>query len=191
MKTEEQFQKRLKQLGSCSESRIWAKELTAKEAWEQCERGDWLLWWATKENVSLNLIMIAKGKVAETVMHLMNDERSKKAVQCAIDFGEGKISIDMLNKSASEAYSAAHSCSYVEDSDVAYYEADPSSVAAYAALYASQCDTNESCSQYAASYAANASYYYADLEYRFEAMKENRIMTANIVRQIIKPYFLL
>jgi hypothetical protein len=34
-----------KNIGACHEARQWADERTAREAWDECERADWLLWW--------------------------------------------------------------------------------------------------------------------------------------------------
>lgn len=76
--TPTQLQERLSELGACGSARFWAQNKTPREAWEQCERGDWLLWWAKREGVDLQTLTLAKAKCAETVIHLMKDERSKK-----------------------------------------------------------------------------------------------------------------
>lgn len=39
------LQEHLREIGACDDARAWAGELTAKEAWEQCTRPDWMLWW--------------------------------------------------------------------------------------------------------------------------------------------------
>ena len=37
--------KKLKELGACKNAVEWAdKFTTAQEAWDACERGDWMLW---------------------------------------------------------------------------------------------------------------------------------------------------
>jgi hypothetical protein len=125
-----QTMQRLIELGACKEAREWAKDKTAQECWEQCHRGDWLLWWAKKEGVGLRELTLAKGRCAETVIHLMKDQRSKKAVQAAIDYGNGLITDDQLRTAADAAYAAY--AAYA--ADAAYAAADAYAAdAAYAA----------------------------------------------------------
>jgi hypothetical protein len=68
-----------------------------------------MLWIASKLKVDIRVLTLAKGKCAETVIHLMNDERSKKAVQAAIDFGMMEIGIEELNAAYAAAYANAAS----------------------------------------------------------------------------------
>ena len=36
--------KLMRSLKACEEARVWANGKTLAEIWEQCERGDWMLW---------------------------------------------------------------------------------------------------------------------------------------------------
>ncbi len=40
----------LRSLGACASGIDWIGERTPAQAWEECERVDWLLWWAAKAN---------------------------------------------------------------------------------------------------------------------------------------------
>ena len=40
----EEFNRFLVKKDACREAVTWAKDKSLEEAWEQCERGDWLLW---------------------------------------------------------------------------------------------------------------------------------------------------
>jgi hypothetical protein len=101
----------------------FAEKLTFKEFHKTCKRGDWMLWLFNKSNPDcLKELTLAKGHCANTVRHLMEDERSVAAVDAAIAFGEGKITREELDKAADAAYYAAYA-------DAAYY-------AAYYAAYA-------------------------------------------------------
>jgi hypothetical protein len=92
---------------ACEEAQEWYKlQESFENAWNNCHRGDWMLWMASKLKVDIRAIALAKGKCAETVIHLMKDERSKKAVQAAIDFGMMKIDIEELNTAAAAAAAA-------------------------------------------------------------------------------------
>ena len=60
---------------------------TFEEAWQNCPRGDWMLWIAQKVGVNIRTLTLAKGYCAKTVIHLMKDERSVNAVKTSIRFG--------------------------------------------------------------------------------------------------------
>jgi hypothetical protein len=91
-------------LNACQEAKDWAADKDWKEIFETCHRGDWLLWLFQKTNPNdLQLLTLAKGHCANTVRHLMKDERSIKAVDVAIAFGEGKASREELDSAAADA----------------------------------------------------------------------------------------
>ena len=100
-------------LRGCSEAREWAGDKTIEEIVEQCHRGDWLLWLAAKIDIGLQPLTLAKGHCANTVRHLMKDERSIKAVDTAIAFGEGKATREELDKAADAADATAWVAAYV------------------------------------------------------------------------------
>jgi hypothetical protein len=68
-----------------------------------------MLWFAQKLDCPLQLLTLAKGKCAETVIHLMRDERSINAVKVAIAFGNGLTTRGELDATyaANVAYAAA------------------------------------------------------------------------------------
>jgi hypothetical protein len=99
----------LKKLNACKDAREWAGDKSWEEIYNTCHRGDWLLWLFKKTNPNdLQLLTLAKGHCANTVRHLMTDERSINAVDVAIAFGEGKASREELD-AADDAYLSASS----------------------------------------------------------------------------------
>jgi hypothetical protein len=94
-------------LDACEVARVWAEGKTIEQIVEQCHRGDWLLWLADKVCIGLRPLILAKGHCANTVRHLMKDERSVKAVDTAIAFGEGKATEEELNTARDAAWAAA------------------------------------------------------------------------------------
>ena len=77
-----ELQKHLASLGACPEAREWVGEKTAKEAWEQCERPDWLLWWAiyhTQRNSS-DKILMAACDCARLLLDFMPDDDHLRSV---------------------------------------------------------------------------------------------------------------
>jgi hypothetical protein len=73
MKTFNQY---LKSLEACQTAIDWAGDKTIEQVVADCHRGDWLLWLAKKCGVELQPLTLAKGHCANTVRHLMSDERS-------------------------------------------------------------------------------------------------------------------
>jgi len=112
----------LEQLNACSNAIEWIEKnniRTLQEAWEKCERGDWMLWlYAKMYPEKVRERVLAAGHCANTVRHLMQDLRSIGAVDIAITFPS--------------AYSAYASASYTSAASAAYSAA----AAAYSAASA-------------------------------------------------------
>jgi len=155
-------------LNACEPAIDWAGDKTWKEIYNECHRGDWLLWlWHKtinhKSEDDFKLLTLAKARCANTVRHLMKDKRSTDAIDACFAFVDGKISRQDLSKAA---YAAAYAAADYAAADYAAYAA---AAAAYAAAYYAAAD-------YAA-YAAAA----AD----DDARTHNQKLTSDIVRDTI------
>jgi hypothetical protein len=120
---------------------------TFEDAWQACPPGDWMLWIAEQSGVDIRLLTLAKGHCAATILHLMEDERSRKAVEIAIAFGEGKASLEELHKVAEDAFDAYY---YAKFHSAAAYSAASSKFPAYCAagIYANRKMTADICRKY-------------------------------------------
>jgi len=66
----------------CEDSLIWYnKQESFEQAWNDCHRGDWMLWIAYHLGVDKRILTLAKGYCAKTIIHLMKDKRSINAVK--------------------------------------------------------------------------------------------------------------
>jgi hypothetical protein len=89
---------------------------------------------------NLRELTLAKAHCANTVRHLMTDERSTNAIDVAIAFGDGRATREELDRAANAAY-AAYAAAYAADAADAY-AADAADAAAYAdAADAAACAT--------------------------------------------------
>jgi len=178
-------------LNACKDAREWAGDKSWEEIYNTCHRGDWLLWLFKRTNPDdLQLLTLAKGHCANTVRHLMKDERSIKAVDAAIAFGEGKISRDELDAADAAAFAAAYADAAYADAASAASAASAAYAAAYAAAaasaasaaYAAAYAADDAYAAYVAAYAADDAYaaYVADA-----AKKENQQLTADICRKYL------
>ena len=187
-------------LNACNEAMEWAGDKTWEEIYRTCHRGDWLLWLFKQTNPNdLRLLTLAKGHCANTVRHLMKDERSIKAVDAAIAYGEGRIDIEELNNAATtaDAYAAADAAAYAAYATDAYADAY---AAAAAAAYATDAAADAAdayadayvaadAAAYADAYAAAAYAAYATDADAYAAAaaakKNNQQQTADICRQYL------
>jgi pyruvate-formate lyase-activating enzyme len=162
-------------LDACRNAKNWAGDKSWKEIYETCERGDWLLWLFKKTNPDdLQRLTLAKGHCAKTVIHLMKDGRSAKAVEVAILFGEGKATGEELNAAAADAADAA-----------AYTDAD-AVYAAYAAVYTTAAADAAAYTAAAAAAAAVYTTVYTIAAYdATDAKKKNQMETADICRKYL------
>ena len=108
-----QFMQVLNNLGACVEAKVWAIGKTWKEVYDNCDRGDWLLWLYRRSNkYDFQKLTLAKGLCANTVRHLMKDEHSIRAVDAAISFGKGEMSRDQLDAAYASDYAYAYVAAY-------------------------------------------------------------------------------
>ena len=165
----------LTNLDACYDARQWAETLDFDwiRIYNECERGDWLLWLHFKTNQScLRKRTLVKGLIAKTVEHLMTYQRSKDAVKAAIDYGNGLINDEELAAAAADAASASAAAYAAAAAAAAAADAASASAAAYAAD-AAAADAAYAAAADAASASAAA------------AKKESLKSSANIFRSII------
>jgi len=144
------FTEYLKSINACSDAIEWAESKTVEEVVATCHRGDWLLWLASKCDIGLQPLTLAKGHCANTVRHLLKDDRSIKAVDTAIAFGEGRATREELDAAYAAAYAYAADAyayaAYAAAAADAYYDAD--AAAAAAAAIENRLQTADICRQY-------------------------------------------
>jgi len=165
----------LKELKPCNEGLEFVKNSKSLlDAWNTCERGDWMLWIAKRLGCDLQTLTLAKGLCAKTVYKLMKDNRSRKAVRVAIAFGLGKATIEELKVTAADAYAAyaAAAVAYEASAAVAYDVATAYDASATAYAYA----------------AYDASYTDAYADAAAAAKKKNQKQTAAICRKVLTPF---
>jgi len=162
-------------LGACRDAQIWAKGKTWKEIYNTCHRGDWLLWLFKKTNPNdLQKLTLTKGHCANTVRHLIKDEKGIKSIDAAIKFGEGVISIEQLNIASKNLYAAEiyDACIYTNNAAEIYANAAADAAANAAA------DADGAASGAAAGACAAAAYAASD-------KIQNQLLTADICRKYL------
>jgi len=129
---------KLNKLNACLCGVEYVAGKSAIDAWNNCDRGDWMLWVAQKQGVDLKILTLAKVRCARLVDHLMKDDRSIAALIAAERFANGEITREQLGAAADAADAAAGAAAgaayYAAAVFAAYYAAtDAAAASAYAA----------------------------------------------------------
>lgn len=132
----------LKKNHACAPSLEWLQSRTLAEVWEQCERGDWLLWLAAKAGVDRKrLVMAACACARLALVHVPSgEERPRIAIETAESWCRGEANIEQVREArrnaaayAAYAYAAAAAAAYAA-ADAAYAAARKKSLAKSAEL---------------------------------------------------------
>ena len=148
---------KLKKLNACPDAIEYVKtQKSAKLAWENCERGDWMLWLAKKLNVDDRKLILAKARCADQVRHLMKDQRSIDVLDACYRYARGEMSrkeLDVYSDNAYDAYNAA-CAAYTAIATSYAYAAFAAAYAAASAVYDAVYDAaSATATAYATSYA--------------------------------------
>jgi len=139
--------RKLKLLGACSEAVDWCQRYDSlNDAWQVCERGDWMLWLVGRlsgepgSDARKKLVLTACQCARLSLKYVKEGElRPLKAIETAEKWarGEDGITLDDVQKAAAATYAAnaayAAAATYAANAAYAAYAA---AYAAYAAAYA-------------------------------------------------------
>ena len=160
---------KLKKLEACQEAIDYAKGFeTLQDAWDACERGDWMLWFIGKQagkpgSEKRKLLVLTACKCARLSLKYVakGEKRPLKAIETAEGWARGENTLDEVMRatdSADVAYAAFDAAA-----DAAYSAAD----AAYAAAHAAASAYSAADAAYAAAHAAAGAA--ADVAYAADA----------------------
>ncbi len=172
------WQRTIKRMEPCGDALEWAEGYdTIEEAWEKCERGDWMLWLLEKlsgdpkSEARKKLVLIACRCARLSLPCVKKGEkRPRKAIETAEAWAHGGVGVTLEDvRTAAAAAYAAYAAAYA----AAAYAAYAAAYAAYAAHAAA----------YAAHAAAYAAYAAADATDAADARWSTLKKCADIVRE--------
>ena len=109
--------RKLKAIGACTEAVEWAKDHKWPDAWQKCERGDWMLWlcgamqgkegWPPRQQI----VLVACDCV-ELVLPIFekkypDDKRVRECLETTRKWVNGEATIEDVRKARAAAYAAA------------------------------------------------------------------------------------
>jgi hypothetical protein len=132
---------KIKNLNACSEAVENAlKYKTSQELWDNCERGDWMLWLigglsGKPESEKRKQLVLTACKCARLALKYVpeGETRPLKAIETAEKWANGEATIEEVRAAAYAAYNAAAYAAYAAYAAAAAYAADAAAYAAYAA----------------------------------------------------------
>jgi len=174
------FIDKLESMHACREACEWVGGKSLEEAWETCERGDWMLWLAVKAGVDRKKVVLAACECARLSLKYIPEEeiRPLRAIEMAEAWADDKVSIKEVKQAAYAAYAAANATHATNAAYAAAY-------AVYAATYTAYASNATAKAAYAAYAAANAADAAADAAYAAAARKSTLKKCADIVRKRI------
>jgi hypothetical protein len=109
-KSQSRVSTHLRGLSACSEAIVWSEAYDdLPTAWDACERGDWLLWYAARAEVDRRLIVRAACACARTALRYVpeGETRPLRAIEAAEAWTRGEVTIDEVRSAAYAARAAA------------------------------------------------------------------------------------
>jgi hypothetical protein len=168
------------ELNACDSAINWSGNKPIEQVVKECHRGDWMLWLAYKVGVDKRKLTLAKALCAKTVIHLMEDDRSKKFVEVAENYGNGLATDEEL---VDAAYEADIVISKIDTGDVT------NNYAAHAAAHAAASMNNNTgaiASSAATAVGTAAADDATDVDTAATAaIQENQLKTADICREVL------
>ena len=94
---------------ACPEAKEWCKQYdTMNDAWDQCDRPDWMLWaLETMDYSDDSKLRKCACRFVREVWELLTDERSRNAVEVAERYADGNATDEELSAARDAASAAA------------------------------------------------------------------------------------
>jgi hypothetical protein len=101
------FRDELFEIAACADATRWVGERSLEEAWEECPRGDWLLWYAQKVGVDRRLLVRAACACARQVLQYAIEPEARLAIETAEGWTRDEVAIETVRMFGNDACIAA------------------------------------------------------------------------------------
>ena len=136
---------------ACEPALKWLKKRNSDEMWEQCNRPDWLLWWAAPYVAHTELVLVACQCARLALPHVAAGElRPLRAIETAEAWTRGETTLEDViiaasaaadaASAAADAANAAAFAAYAVDAAYAVHSAFVVDAAADASIKSQMCE---------------------------------------------------
>jgi len=116
----------LKKLNACNEAIVWAIQFdTLQQAWNVCERGDWMVWLIAiqsgdPESKSRKKLALLLCRIVRPVLKFVpeDDKRPLIAIETTEKWVRGEASLQDVRDAAYAVYAAGAAASAVDAADI-------------------------------------------------------------------------
>jgi len=108
----------LSKLGACKEAVDWCNSKELAEAWETCERPDWMLWlcgnmcgkegWPTKQEIVFVACLIAEDVLPIYENKYPNDRRVRNCIEVTRKWAKSEATMEEVKNARCTASAAAY-----------------------------------------------------------------------------------
>ena len=135
--THEEIRQFLENRSACRSAMDWLGNRDSSQMWAECNRPDWLLWWAGQV-VSRHDLVLAACDCAELALRFApeGEDRPRIAIETARRWARGEATLDEVRDAADAAADAAACTATYADCAAACAAAYAAANAARAAVYA-------------------------------------------------------
>ena len=164
---------------ACRDALEWLGDRDSAQMWADCQRPDWLLWWAG-QTVPRRDLVLAACDCAETALRFVpgDEHRPRLAIETARRWANGEATLDEVAAAANAADAAEYAAPLSARADA--YAAHAAARAAYAAAYAADLAAYSAQAAARAAYAAEAADYAADYAAGYYAARSAMLL---LIRQ--------
>ena len=90
----------LQNKNACYPAKEWLKDRDLERAWEECKRGDWLLWFAAKVGIDRKVIVRTACACAREALRFVPDGGPKTAIETAERWCNGEATIEQVRNAS-------------------------------------------------------------------------------------------
>ncbi len=103
----------LNRLRPCDEATDWYDDQDSEAAWQDCQRGDWMLWIAAKLKVDQKRIVRAACACVRIMLYLVPERQARPriAIETAERWCDGEATLAEMRSAARAAYAAHYDTS--------------------------------------------------------------------------------
>ena len=107
----------LNKLNACQDAKLWASGKTLSQAWQECQRADWMLWLLGRSSINKKTIAAIAVEIAEACAHNAKDYPAvAQCIAVVKRFLAGEATQEKLAAAESSAWSAVLAAESAEES---------------------------------------------------------------------------